>query len=151
MPRFTIRERLDVFEPRRVIRSSAAEVGFRHSCCLELAIVVSELCSNILKYGVEGSIEFDKVVDRHNGVGVEILASDVGPPFKNLELALRDGHDDRGPIDPGSMLKRGGLGTGLGAVVRLTDTFAVQYGVGMKTISVKRYIARPRASSATRK
>ncbi|HYQ41187.1 MAG TPA: ATP-binding protein [Polyangiaceae bacterium] len=151
MPRFTIRERLDVFEPRRLIRTAAAEIGFRHSCCLELAIVVSELCSNILKYGIEGSIEFDKLVDHHNGVGVEVLASDVGPPFQNLELALQDGHDDRGPIDPGSMLKRGGLGTGLGAVVRLTDAFAVQYGVGSKTICVKRYVARPRATAAMRK
>jgi len=151
MPRFTIRERLDVFEPRRIIRGAAAEIGFRHSCCLELAIVVSELCSNILKYGIEGSIEFAQLADRHNGVGLEILASDIGPPFKNLELALQDGHDDRGPIDPGSMLKRGGLGTGLGAVVRLTDAFAVQYGVDSKTIIVKRYVTRPRPTAAIRK
>ena len=69
MPRFAIRERLDVFEPRRLIRSAAAELGFRHSCCLELAIVVSELVSNVLKYGVEGTIEFDKLVDQQCGVG----------------------------------------------------------------------------------
>ncbi|HYQ01016.1 MAG TPA: ATP-binding protein [Polyangiaceae bacterium] len=151
MPRFAIRERLDVFEPRRLVRSAAAAVGFRHNCCLELAIVVSELCSNVLKYGIEGSIEFDKVVDPPNGPGLVILATDIGPPFRNLELALQDGHDDRGPIDPGSMLTRGGLGTGLGAITRLTDAFSVQYAEGSKTISVKRYVTRPRTTAVTRK
>lgn len=151
MPRFAIRERLDVFEPRRLVRSAAAEIGFRHSCCLELAIVVSELCSNVLKYGIEGSIEFEKLVDPQSGAGIQIMATDVGPPFQNLELALQDGHDDRGPIDPGSMLKRGGLGTGLGAIVRLTDSFAVQYAERSKTISVKRYVTRRRATTAAGK
>jgi anti-sigma regulatory factor (Ser/Thr protein kinase) len=144
MPRFAIRERLDVFEPRRLIRSAAAGVGFRHSCCLELAIVVSELVSNVLKYGIEGTIEFDPIVDPSSGVGLKILATDIGPPFQNLELALQDGYDDRGPIDPGSMLRRGGLGTGLGAVLRLSDSFAVEYASGSKTIIVKRYVTRPR-------
>ncbi|HKO49646.1 MAG TPA: ATP-binding protein [Polyangiaceae bacterium] len=138
-----IRERLDVFEPRRLIRSAAAEIGFRHGACLELAIVVSELVSNVLKYGVEGTIEFDKIVDQQRGVGLVILATDIGPPFRNLELALLDGYDDRGPIDPGSMLRRGGLGTGLGAVTRLSDSFAVRYAAHEKTIVVTRYVTRP--------
>jgi serine/threonine-protein kinase RsbT len=144
MPRFAIRERLDVFEPRRVIRSAAAEVGFRHRCCVELAIVVSELVSNVLKYGVEGTLEFSRIVEPEIGAGIVILATDIGPPFHNLELALQDGYDDRGPIDPGSMLRRGGFGTGLGAVLRLSDSFAVTYAVGSKTITVKRYVTRPR-------
>jgi serine/threonine-protein kinase RsbT len=146
MPRFAIRERLDVFEPRRLIRSAAAEIGFRHSCCLELAIVVSELVSNVLKYGVEGTLEFEEIVDPQSGVGLVILATDIGPPFQNLELALQDGYDDRGRIDPGSMLRRGGLGTGLGAVTRLSDSFTVEYATHGKTIVVKRYVTRPRAA-----
>jgi serine/threonine-protein kinase RsbT len=144
MPRFAIRERLDVFEPRRIIRSAAAEVGFRHSCCLELAIVISELVSNILKYGIEGSVAFERITEQQTGAGLIIVASDIGPPFRNLELALLDGYDDRGPIDPGTMLRRGGLGTGLGAVLRLSDSFAVEYVSGGKTITVKRYVTRPR-------
>ena len=75
-------------------------------CCLELAIVVSELVSNVLKHGIEGTIELDPLVDRPCGAGLVILATDIGPPFRNLELALQDGYDDRGPIDPGSMLRR---------------------------------------------
>jgi len=147
MPRFVIRERLDVFEPRRLVRSAAAEVGFRHSACVELAIVVSELVSNVLKYGIAGTLEFERIEDPHSGLGVVIRATDIGPPFQNLELALKDGYDDRGPIDPGSMLRRGGFGTGLGAVLRLTDSFAVDYSIGSKTITVKRYVTRPRSTA----
>jgi len=141
MPRFAIRERLDVFEPRRLIRSAAAEVGFRHSCCLELAIVVSELVSNVVKYG----IEFERLDDCESGPGLVIRATDIGPRFQNIELAVQDGYDDRGPIDPGSMLRRGGLGTGLGAVLRLSDSFAVDYAIDSKTITVKRFVKRPGA------
>ena len=143
MPRFAIRERLDVFEPRRLIRSAAAEVGFRHSCCLELAIVVSELVWNVVKYGIEGSIEFERLDDGESGPGLVIRATDIGPRFQNIELAVQDGYDDRGPIDPGSMLRRGGLGTGLGAVLRLSDSFAVDYAIDSKTITVKRFVKRP--------
>jgi serine/threonine-protein kinase RsbT len=109
--------------------------------------VVSELVSNVLKYGIEGTIEFDPLVDRLCGAGLVIQASDIGPPFRNLELALQDGYDDRGPIDPGSMLLRGGFGTGLGAVLRLSDSFDVRYASGKKTITVKRYVTRPRSPS----
>jgi len=144
MPRFAIRESLDVYEPRRLIRKHAEALGFHKNCALELAIVVSELVSNVVKYGISGSIEFEKCVHEQLGVGMRIAATDVGPPFRNLELALKDGYDDRGPIDPGSMLRRGGLGTGLGAVLRLTDSFGVEYAEGSKTILVSRYLTRPR-------
>jgi hypothetical protein len=34
---------------------------------------------------------------------------------------MTDHHDDQGPIDPALLLRRGGLGTGLGAVARFAD------------------------------
>jgi anti-sigma regulatory factor (Ser/Thr protein kinase) len=73
-----------------------------------------------------------------------VIARDVGPPFHDLELALRDGYNDRGPIDPATLLRRGGLGTGLGAVQRLTDSLDVIYVSGGKAIEVVRYLKRPR-------
>jgi len=125
----------------------AATLGFSSVDGHELAIVVSELTSNILKYGIHGSIELDGVDTAGLGRGLLIIARDVGPPFQNLELALRDGFDDRGPIDPGTLLRRGGLGAGLGAVVRMTDTFALETVPEGKAIRVARYIKRPRRRS----
>jgi anti-sigma regulatory factor (Ser/Thr protein kinase) len=134
----------DLYGPRRVVREVGARLGFGRTDCQELAIVVSELTSNILKYGVRGSIDLAAVEDTAIGAGIAIVARDVGPPFRNVELALKDGYDDCGPIDPGSLLRRGGLGAGLGAVLRLTDSFEVAYEAGAKAIRVVRYLQRPR-------
>ena len=121
------------------------ELGFRRKDCQELAIVVSELCSNIIKYGIRGSVEIEPVSDAENGLGVSIVASDVGPPFRDFGIALQDGCDDSGPIDPATLLRRGGLGIGLGAVVRLMDSLELRQGQNGKEIRAVRYLKRPRA------
>ena len=143
MARYEVRDSIDVFEPRRVIQTLGAKLGFSRGGCQELAIVVSELASNIVKYGKSGSVEFGEMQDEH-GAGVLIVARDIGPPFKNLEVALQDGCDENGPIDPALLMRRKGIGAGLGAVVRLTDTFAVQQNPGEKELRVVRYLKRPR-------
>src|SRR5262245_32464724 len=107
MATFPVRETLDVYEPRRAIQAIAERLGFSRSDCRELAIVVSELASNIIKYGVSGTITIEGVCDPQCGLGVSVVAQDVGPPFHDLTLAVRDGYDDRGPIDPATLLRRG--------------------------------------------
>jgi anti-sigma regulatory factor (Ser/Thr protein kinase) len=139
---FTIRHPADIYEPRRVIRDLASGDGFTRNDGHELAIVVSELISNILKYGVRGSIEFVRLGGQTPGI--HIIARDEGPPFHDLQTAMRDGCSDRGPIDPATLMKRGGLGLGLGAVVRLSDSFRVEQLPVGKEIHVVRFRARPR-------
>jgi serine/threonine-protein kinase RsbT len=121
----------------------ATELGFAKRECAELLIVVSELCSNIVKYGVRGSVELAPWVDQVHGVGVSIVARDIGPPFRDFTMAQLDGYDDRGPIDPGVLMTRGGLGIGLGAVRRLTDSLSVDHGADGKAIRAVRYLRRP--------
>src|SRR5215831_7498521 len=111
-PRFQLRDRLDVFQIQRATKKFAAELGFDRYACQELAIVASELASNVLKYGKPGSLELMAICD-DQGKGIELVASDSGPPFRNLEKALQDGYDDEGPIDPAHILRRGGFGGGL--------------------------------------
>jgi anti-sigma regulatory factor (Ser/Thr protein kinase) len=132
--RFTIRHSADLYEPRRAVRDLAAGHGFTSHDGQELAIVVSELISNILKYGVRGSIELQQLSGQPPGI--HIIARDEGPPFNDL----RDGWNDRGPIDPGTLLNRGGLGVGLGAVVRLSDSFRVDQLPAGKEIHVVRFL-----------
>src|SRR5689334_1683550 len=116
MASFSVRESLDVYAPRQAVEALARELGFPRRERAELLIVVSELCSNIVKYGVRGSVEFAPHDDAAHGLGIAIIAHDVGPAFRDLKMALTDGCDDQGPIDPGILMKRGGLGIGLGAV-----------------------------------
>jgi anti-sigma regulatory factor (Ser/Thr protein kinase) len=144
--RYAVTESLDVFEVRRRATLLADRVGFARNACLELALVVSELATNILKYGARGSIELRTLRDRRRGVGIEVIARDEGPPFADLSIALRDGCDDCGPIDAASVPERGGLGAGLGAVVRFSHELRVEPEATGKRIVVTRYLAPPTAS-----
>lgn len=134
-----IDEELDVFGARRAGRELAAQAGFVRREQEELAIVISELATNILKYGIRGDITLELVRDERRGLGVRVTARDVGPPIFNLEMALVDGQGDRGPIDPCQLLRRRGLGAGLGAVVRLTDSFEYEPGAQEKRIRIVRF------------
>jgi anti-sigma regulatory factor (Ser/Thr protein kinase) len=142
MRELKIRERSDIYGARQWVRSLGAEVGFARRPCDELAIVVSELGSNILKYGVRGSMRMHAASGAR--AGLVIIARDFGPPFHDLEMALRDGCDDRGPIDPVLLLKRGGFGGGLGAVLRFSHAFRVDPLPDGKAIEVVRYVEAPR-------
>jgi serine/threonine-protein kinase RsbT len=143
MSRHVVREALDVYALREAAGKLAQELGFPRRERAELLIVVSELCTNIVKYGVRGTLELERQVDPIHGIGIAITASDVGPAFHDLKMALQDGYDDRGPIDPGQLMQRGGLGIGLGAVRRLTDSLTVDYNAEGKSIRVVRYLRRP--------
>jgi anti-sigma regulatory factor (Ser/Thr protein kinase) len=92
----------------------------------EIAIVASELASNIAKHGVRGDLTIVLDDDTPPRGAVTLLARDVGPPIKDLQTAATDGCDGEGPIDPALLLRRGGLGTGLGAILRLSDRFDYQ-------------------------
>ena len=144
-----IADEIDIFTARRVARELAEELGFDKIEREELAIVASELASNIVKYGIRGRIEMDEVRDRVLGRGMVLRARDSGPPFFDVAMAIQDGYDDRGPLDPATLFKRRGIGGGLGAVIRFTDSFKCEAaeGVGGKAVIVIRYRKRPKRRS----
>lgn len=131
---------LDVFAARQAVQALAAAHDFPRRACHELAIVVSELATNILKYGVRGTIRLG-IVDDDRGRGLEIVAADHGPPLADLAVALRDGWTDRGPVPIGP---RASLGTGLGAVRRMTDVFEYHPGTANKHFRAIRYLPAKR-------
>lgn len=117
----------------------AREFGLNARRSMELAIVVSELASNIVKHGISGEIVLILDPDAPPQGEITVEANDVGPPIRDLQLAMIDGNDDRGPIDPALILRRGGLGTGLGAVARLADRIEYRDVEGGKTITARFY------------
>jgi anti-sigma regulatory factor (Ser/Thr protein kinase) len=139
MRKHVVRDYVDVLHVQVLTKRFAEALGFTKRECGELAIVASELSSNILKYGPPGSITLEAVEDTE-GMGLTVIAYDVGPPFRNLDLALKDGWDDAGPIDPILMFRRKGMGGGLGAVVRLTDRMSVVHEAEGKSVVVVRYL-----------
>lgn len=127
-----VRGQADVVVARRAAQRLAQRAGLPARRASEIAIVVSELATNIVKYGVRGEV----ALAWEPGTFL-VVAKDVGPPIHDMESALEDGCDDRGPIDPAAMAGRGGLGNGLGAVVRLADRFECRQDAGGKEITVR--------------
>lgn len=115
-----VRAPIDVFSVQRLTRALAVRAGFAHLAATEIAIVASELTTNVLKYGRRGRIVAEVVTDAVEGSGVRVTAFDEGPPFHDFEQALRDGSSEAGPISAGSFAGRRGIGSGLGAVQRLS-------------------------------
>lgn len=133
----------DVLAAREAVRHMAHSVGMPPLTVHEMCIVASELAWNVIKHGGGGHIHFEPVDDADRGVGLRIVTFDAGPPIRNMEMALRDGWDDQGPIDPATLLRRGGIGGGLGAVARLTDVLRHEPLHGGKRIEAVRYLRRP--------
>jgi anti-sigma regulatory factor (Ser/Thr protein kinase) len=129
---FAVDDWSDVAITRHQARRLAREHGVEPRRAGEVAIVVSELASNIVKYGVRGEIALHVAAAGGDGFTLTVVARDVGPPIHDLAIAMLDGHDDRGPIDPATMAQRGGLGSGLGAVARLADSLEVRQETGGK-------------------
>ena len=135
----TVTHRTDAYFASRLARNLAASAGFDRTAEGEIGIVVMELASNVIEHAGGGELRVRLVEDAARGVGLEIIAADEGPPFRDLSLALRDGHDDRGPIAPEALVRRRGLGSGLGAVLRMTHTFQHEPTPRGKSIRVVRY------------
>jgi anti-sigma regulatory factor (Ser/Thr protein kinase) len=113
MDRVTVTEASQVAEARRRAVAVAQSVGFDETAAGRVALVVTELATNIVKYGVPGEVLIGTYEDR-TGSGVEVLALDKGPGFSDLGSAMRDGHSTGGSA-----------GEGLGAVRRLADAFDI--------------------------
>jgi anti-sigma regulatory factor (Ser/Thr protein kinase) len=134
---FPIGGRADVVTVSSQARRLARELGLGGRRSEELAIVVSELASNIVKHGIRGEIILTLDPDAPPSGELTVEARDVGPPIRDLQLAMTDHHDDQGPIDPALLLRRGGLGTGLGAVGRFADRVEYREEEGSKTITAR--------------
>ena len=138
MDRVTVTEASQVAEARRRAVAAAQSIGFDETAAGRVALVVTELATNVVKYGVPGEILVGTFEDA-TGSGVEILALDKGGGFSDLGSALRDGHSTGGSS-----------GEGLGAVRRLSDAFdiASRPGVGSAVLARLSGVRTTAASSA---
>lgn len=97
---------------RRTAQQLAEHHGFDATDAGRVALVVTELASNILKHATRGELHL-RTLPRASGAGVEILAVDRAGGF-DLHACLTDGFSTGGT-----------QGIGLGAVSRQTDVFDV--------------------------
>ena len=121
-----VAERSRVAEARRLACQAAAQQGFCESDIGRIAIIASELATNLVKHAGGGEIVIGSF-DDSEGKGLEILALDKGPGIADVQKALADGHSTAGSA-----------GTGFGAAHRAANVFAVSTRPGHGTAIVAR-------------
>jgi anti-sigma regulatory factor (Ser/Thr protein kinase) len=123
---FEISEPSQVAEVRRFTNGLAEDAGFNESQAGGVALVTTELATNLLKHASRGEIVVRPMVER--GIaGMELLALDKGSGIANVAESLRDGYSTAGTA-----------GTGLGAIARLAAEFDLQTQPGKGTAVMAR-------------
>jgi len=99
----------------------ALGLGFDSKVAWAVAITISELVSNAIKFAGSGTLSL--VALNKPRPGLEIRMADEGPGLTDFEAALKDGFSEgRDLTDPEQHVwPRRGLGSGLGAIKRLMD------------------------------
>ena len=124
-----IRLRVDdpsgVAPARRAAERLAADLGFDEEARGKVAIVVTELTTNLLRHAGNGEV----IVRASTGAeqSVDVVAWDTGPGIPNLGRARGDGFSTAG-----------GSGTGLGAVERLSAAVDLQAAADQGVVIVAR-------------
>jgi anti-sigma regulatory factor (Ser/Thr protein kinase) len=102
-----------VAEVRRLAVNNAKAIGFLETDVGRVAIVATELATNLLKHARQGEI-LVSVFDDGEGAGIECLALDRGPGIPDVAASMRDGHSTAGSA-----------GTGLGAISRQSQVLEI--------------------------
>jgi anti-sigma regulatory factor (Ser/Thr protein kinase) len=114
---YPVADTTQVAEPRRAAARIARQFGFSEERSGRLALVVSELATNLAKHATGGELILRGIrAEESDGEpdGVEVLAIDAGPGITDIARSKRDGHSTTGP-----------LGHGLGALERQSDLFQI--------------------------
>jgi anti-sigma regulatory factor (Ser/Thr protein kinase) len=116
-----------VAEARRISLDLARQMGFADHAAGNVALVVTEAATNLVKHSSGGHIVLRRFVEG-GASGVEMLALDKGPGIPDLQRAMRDGYSTAGSP-----------GTGLGAISRLSSEYDVYSAPGLGTALMARF------------
>ena len=120
---------------RRAAVGLAKETGMDEAALGNLALVVTELATNLVKHAKDGELLMRRLRDEEME-GVEVLSLDKGPGISNVGRSMGDGYSTAGSP-----------GTGLGALRRTAGEFDLYSQPGMGTVVVARVFADGRAGS----
>ncbi|MDE2064043.1 MAG: ATP-binding protein, partial [Bradyrhizobium sp.] len=101
-----VQDQSQVAEARRSATEMAGRQGFAEADRGRVALVATELATNILKHGNGGEILVG-VYGEGPDTGIELIALDKGVGMSNVAASVTDGHSTAGTA-----------GNGLGAIVR---------------------------------
>jgi anti-sigma regulatory factor (Ser/Thr protein kinase) len=122
---FPVHEPSQAAEVRRAAARLAERLALSDAEAGRVALVVSELATNLAKHARNGEILL-RAIPPWQPAGIEIVALDKGPGMPNLALSRQDGFSTSGT-----------LGHGLGAIQRQADFFEI-YSHATGTAAVAR-------------
>lgn len=102
-----------VGEARRKAVAFAQDIGLDENRLGAIALATTEMATNLVKHVGSGYLLVQRISERE-GDGVRIISADRGPGIRDLAKALSDGHSTAGS-----------MGSGLGAIKRLANTFEI--------------------------
>ena len=120
---------------RYLAREIAGAIGFGEEDSYRTGLVATELATNLVKHARGGEM-LARPFRVGTEAGIELIAVDRGPGIRDVSLALTDGHSTAGTT-----------GSGLGALLRMADPFAIPSDEGRGTVILARMIPRRRASA----
>lgn len=128
--RAEVREQCDVGECRRTASGLAKTHGFDDEQIGKISLIATELATNLLRHGGGGEMLL-QVLDDEVTPQFELMAIDRGAGMRDVADCMRDGYSTAGT-----------LGTGLGAVSRLSTVFDLFSAPGKGTIVLSRVARR---------
>jgi anti-sigma regulatory factor (Ser/Thr protein kinase) len=111
---YLVEDRSYIAYLKREIHKEVATGSFTEQRAGEIDIIVSEICSNLVKYATSGEVLYRMQVSEDNVSTFEIISIDKGPGIPDVSRVMRDG------VSTSST-----LGHGLGAIERLSSTFNI--------------------------
>lgn len=125
-----------VAEVRRAASVIAQDEGLDRTLVGKVALVATEICTNLLKHAQGGEVFLSALSD-YSQPGIEILAVDRGPGIGDLQRCLTDGYSSATTA-----------GTGLGAIMRASQEFDIFSERNKGTVLVARIHRAPGAKAA---
>ncbi len=116
---------------KKEIHRRAQEAGINQPRTNEIDIIVSEMTSNLFKYGDDGEILMG-VFENNGSPYIELISIDNGPGIANPTRMMQDGVSTTNT-----------MGCGLGSIKRLSDVFELYSLVGWGTIVLSRIYNEP--------
>jgi anti-sigma regulatory factor (Ser/Thr protein kinase) len=126
---FQIEDRSYTSIAKREIKTKLKDAGFDVTKAGEIDIIVSELCTNLVKHADNGGKIILRLNTRDPHPYCELICIDTGPGTNDIKKMMRDGASSVNT-----------LGQGLGAISRLSDVFQIYSAKDWGTIAyVKKF------------
>ena len=111
-------------EARRRVVALAEKLDMGEHRCGAIAVAATEMATNLIKHAGRGHILVQRL-ERPDKPGLRVIAVDKGPGVADITRALADGHSTAGS-----------MGSGLGAIRRLSDSFDFYSVPGSGTVVI---------------